>query len=55
MARETAGLRGLLGALEDDPSALRLAREGGHAFVLWVALPKEGTYSSSRLAVLRRS
>src|SRR5262249_35471676 len=33
MVREAPGLRALLGLLEDDSAALRLAREGGHAFV----------------------
>jgi transcription-repair coupling factor (superfamily II helicase) len=33
MVRKAPGLRALLGLLEDDPAALRLAREGGHAFV----------------------
>jgi transcription-repair coupling factor (superfamily II helicase) len=33
MAPESAALRTLLGLLQEDESALRLAREGGHAFV----------------------
>ncbi len=33
MAVTRGALRSLLGLLEDDPQALKLAREGGHAFV----------------------
>ncbi len=33
MARDGGALRTLLGLVEDDESALALAREGGHAFV----------------------
>ncbi|HYM55850.1 MAG TPA: transcription-repair coupling factor, partial [Solirubrobacteraceae bacterium] len=33
MAQEARALRTLLGLLQDDEAALRLAREGGHAFV----------------------
>jgi transcription-repair coupling factor (superfamily II helicase) len=33
MAADAASLRSLLGLIEEDDSAMRLAREGGHAFV----------------------
>src|SRR3984957_15485089 len=33
MAGDTGALRTLLGLVQEDESALRLAREGGHAFV----------------------
>ena len=33
MASDTPSLRSLLGLIEEDDSAMRLARDGGHAFV----------------------
>ncbi len=37
MATSTGGLRTLLGLVQEDEQALRLAREGGEAFVLELA------------------